>query len=203
MQHVAYNQFMTSLILLCAGASQRFGSPKALAKINQETILSHLQKRLIDSSIDEIVIVFGEHSEQIKHVVLKHNKIRVVHNKDHKFGQTSSIKEGLKNVSKDSESFFLLPIDCPNIKISTFHLLIERLKNLDSDAIIPAYQGQKGHPPIFNHFVKEQILLLSHSKGANVVFKELERVQVVDIDDPGIIQTFNTPDEFQHLKDNL
>ncbi|VAX34845.1 hypothetical protein MNBD_UNCLBAC01-1087, partial [hydrothermal vent metagenome] len=85
---------MLSCILLSAGASARFGSPKALAKqpSNNRPIIEKIQKTLLKTKIDEIIIVLGAHAESIKPFLLKHKNIKVVYNKDHNFGQTSSFK---------------------------------------------------------------------------------------------------------------
>ncbi len=54
-----YNIPMVTCILLSAGSSQRFGSPKALAELYDETVLEHLQKMLLATQVGEIIIVLG------------------------------------------------------------------------------------------------------------------------------------------------
>ena len=69
---------MISCILLSAGYSSRFGSPKALAKLNGQTIIEQLQKILVASILDEIIVVLGAFAEDIKSYLLKHKKIKLV-----------------------------------------------------------------------------------------------------------------------------
>jgi len=91
---------MIACILLSAGLSQRFGSPKALAQWNTGTVIEHLQNLLVKSQVDEIIVVCGAHADQIKPHILEHKQVRFVYNKDYNFGQTSSFKAGLKSVSR-------------------------------------------------------------------------------------------------------
>ena len=76
---------MVSCLLLAAGSSQRFNSPKALAPINGKTVIEHLQNILLATPLDEVIIVLGAHQEAIKPFLLNHKRVKVVYNKDHKF----------------------------------------------------------------------------------------------------------------------
>ena len=99
---------MISCILLSAGLSKRFGSPKALADISGVSVIRYIQNTLIESKIGEIVVVLGANKEKIKSHILNHKKIKVVYNKDYNFGQTSSFKAGLSQISNDSKGIMLL-----------------------------------------------------------------------------------------------
>src|SRR3989338_3666132 len=79
-----YNEVMISCILLSAGLSSRFGSPKALGLLDPSlTVIERVQQMLVSSRLDEIVIVLGFRHTRIKPYVLNHKKIKVVYNKDY------------------------------------------------------------------------------------------------------------------------
>lgn len=65
---------MISCILLSAGESKRLGSPKALVKLNGESVIEHIQKTLLSSKIKEIIIVLGADKDKIKPFILKNKK---------------------------------------------------------------------------------------------------------------------------------
>ena len=113
---------MISCILLSAGLSSRFGSPKALARINNISVIEHIQNTLDNSMVSEVIVVLGGHAKKIKSVVLKHKKVKYVYNKDYNLGQTSSFKIGLKHISTNSLAVMLLPIDYPLIQFKTINL---------------------------------------------------------------------------------
>jgi len=185
---------MISSILLSAGLSQRFGSPKALAKLNETTtVIEHLQNVLLETQIDEIIIVLGADSTELKPYILNHKMVKFVYNKDYKLGQTSSFKTGLKEIAADSQAVLLLPIDYPFIKIETIESMIICFNNMLPNIIIPTYQEIKGHPPIFHTKLKSELLNLDDTVGINMLAQMHEKQTVfLPVDDQGILLSFNT-----------
>jgi len=193
---------MIHCILLSAGLSSRFGSPKALAQIKEKTVIQHLQDLLI--SIPQIAlttIVCGASFEVIKPLLLKHKKVNVVYNKDYNFGQTSSVKAGLKNLPSNVKGVFLLPVDYPCVKKSTLQYLIETFNERKPKVIVPSYNNIKGHPPLLSSELVPEILSMENDVGLNTVIrKNLERTLYLPVEDTGVLKTFNTQKEFDQLK---
>ena len=193
---------MNSCILLTAGLSERFGSPKALAKINSTTsVIERLQKILLDAPINEIIVVLGAHAKDIKPFLLKDKKIKSVINKNYLQGQTSSFQTGLKHISPSAEGILLLPIDYPAIKAETMNILCNQFLTTSSKIIIPSFNDHKGHPPIFPIHLKKDFLALHPSQGLHTVAQQHQDLTLIySVDDPGVITSFNTLQEFEHLK---
>lgn len=189
---------MITCILLSAGSSERFGSPKALAPLYGATVIEHVQKILLQSACDEIIIVLGDHEQQIRPSLFNHNRIRVVYNKDHYFGQTSSVQAGWREVKNTCEGVMFLPVDCPLVQASSISLIIDHFNKTSPDILIPTYKNKKGHPPIFSQRLRSKILDLSRTQGLNSLFAE-HPPQTMEINDPGIIKSFNTPQEFEEI----
>ena len=139
---------MISCVILSAGRSSRFGSPKALARINGETVIERHQKTLLKTRIKEIVIVLGAYAEEIEPFVFNSERINTIFNKNYKSGQTSSFKAGLEKVSSDVKGIMLLPVDYPFIKVETINILLEQFLINMPTILVPAYNNKKGHPPI-------------------------------------------------------
>jgi molybdenum cofactor cytidylyltransferase len=193
---------MISCILLSAGKSSRFGSLKALADLNGQTIIEQLQRILLKTNIDEIIIVLGFEMERIKPFLLKHEKIQFVYNKDYNFGQTSSFKAGLAKVSSDSEGVLLLPVDYAFIRPETIDYLISQFRKASSSRItIPSFDGKKGHPLLFKSSLYPEYLALSNDVGINTIGQKYpNETQIIPVSDGGVIKTFNTPEEFEQNK---
>ena len=194
---------MISCILLSAGLSSRFGSAKALAKISDEhTVIEALQTQLTASKISEILVVLGAHAEAVKPHIFKHMKIKVVYNKDYILGQTSSFKAGLAQISPQSSGVVILPVDFAFIKTHTFDYLIECFyKENNSSILIPTFQNRKGHPPLFRTNITEEFFGLDDNLGINEVFhRHTENTKLLPVDDPGVVSSFNTREEFENLK---
>ena len=110
-----YNAFMTTCILLSAGLSERFGSPKALARLHGMTVIEHIQTTLLQSSCDQIIVVLGAHHKEVQPSIFIHSRIRIVYNKTYYFGQTSSVQAGWREVVDSTQGVLFLPVDCPLI----------------------------------------------------------------------------------------
>jgi CTP:molybdopterin cytidylyltransferase MocA len=191
---------MISCIVLSAGLSSRFKSPKALALIENIPAITYLLGKLCVSQISDIVIVLGKDKESILPHIFKHKLIRVVYNNDYKLGQTSSVQTGLKKLSSSTKGFTILPIDCPFVKTETINSLIAYFKKNYPDILIPTYNGLKGHPPMFRSELKKEILKIPHTKGLNSITQNsIYKMETLDLPDPGITQTFNTPEELSRI----
>ena len=199
-----YNIFMITCVLLSAGFSRRFGSPKALALLNGKTVLEHVETMLVETKIDEIIVVLGAHAEEIKPYLLKHTKLKFVYNKDYNLGQTSSFKAGLQNISKDAQGILLLPVDYPLVQKETIDHLIRHFWDHSPFIVVPAFDQKKGHPPLFSVRLKHEFLALDNECGLNVIAHAHEKETIIlPVKDPGVIRTFNTPEEFQAIRNSL
>jgi molybdenum cofactor cytidylyltransferase len=195
---------MVSGLLLSAGLSSRFGSPKALACIDSTPAIIFLLEKLITTSLDEIIVVLGADNQQIELCLFKHKTIQVVYNKDYNLGQTSTVQTGLKSLSPQSLGFMVLPVDCPFIKSQTVEAMIQRFKTDPSPILIPTFKDHRGHPPVFDIRFKAPILKLNPSEGINALLHQHpDDITAVELDDPGITQSFNTPEEFATVKKSM
>ena len=195
---------MISCILLAAGLSTRFGSSKALAKLNDKNVLEHLQQVLLATSINEIIVVLGAYADQIKPFLLNHRKVKFVYNKDFNLGQTSSFQAGLQNISSQTQGIMLLPVDYPAIKKQTLDQLIDVFLKQNPMILIPTFNHRKGHPPIFSSKLKDDFLRLDHSVGVNTVAQIHQKETLFfSVADQGVVQTFNNAEEFEQLKKTI
>lgn len=191
---------MLTCIILAAGYSQRFGSPKALALWpNGKTVLANMLDSILSSTVDEIIVVLGAHADVIQSHVFNHKRVRFVYNKDYNFGQISSVQTAINALTPQTESFFILPVDFPNIHAEIFDRL---RKNFDPNmlGIIPTFKTRKGHPPLLRRELIPEILTLSFDQGLNTVLKNNQsRIQLHEVQDEGIVQTFNTQEEWLRI----
>jgi len=197
---------MISGILLSAGLSSRFGSPKALAVINNTPAITFLLEKLIATPLGEIIVVLGADRQQIEPCLFKHKMIQVVYNKDYKLGQTSSVQTGLRSIDPKASGFMILPVDCPFISTSTVEIMIGCFQTgRDPQIQIPAYQNHRGHPPVFDIRFKDEILNLDPSRHGihEMLHNHPASVLTVELNDPGITQSFNTPEEFARIKKTM
>ncbi len=195
-----YTGRMLSCVLLAAGQSQRFGAVKSLATVEGQPVIRRLQETVLSADCEELIVVLGAHAEKIEPTLLNHSRVTVVHNKDHKFGQTSSFQCGLRQIDPAADGVLLLPVDYPFLHSATLLQLRAISERHPADIIIPVYQGRHGHPPVFPAALRDEFLGLDPGVGLNTVqHRHPDLCRDCPVDDPGVTATFNTPDELAAL----
>ena len=106
-------------ILLAAGQSKRLKNENKLIKMFRNKPLIHYALNSVQNSkIKKIIIVLGYQYKESKKKIKKNKKIIFTHNKNYKNGMSSSIKAGLKKISKRDKGFIILQSDMPFVKTS-------------------------------------------------------------------------------------
>ena len=187
---------MFSAILLAAGESKRMNGENKLTKlINEKPLINHSVNNILESSIDELIIITGHQEEIIKKTVYKNKKIKFFFNKDYKSGMASSIKVGLNNLSKETKFFFICLADMPLINKEIYNQLIKHSKN--NEIIVPTYKNQMGNPVLFSVSMKNKIMDITGDYGAKKLFeKNKNKISNLEIDDQGIFKNYNTVESF-------
>ena len=107
----------------------------------------------------------------------------------------SSIKEGLKYLTKKTEYFFICLADMPNINNQIYNSLIKYKKY--HQIIIPTYNGQSGNPVLFNISMKKIIINIEGDNGAKkIINMHKNKIFYLETNSPSIIQDFNTQENF-------
>ena len=106
-------------ILLAAGQSRRLKNENKLIKIfKNRPLIHHALNSVQNSKIKKLIIVLGYQFKEVKKKIKKNKKIIFVHNKNYKNGMSSSIKSGLKKITKKDKGFIILQSDMPFVKTS-------------------------------------------------------------------------------------
>jgi len=187
---------MISSILLAAGQSKRMnGENKLTKKIKGLPLINHSIKNILNSSIDEIIIVLGHEKEIIEKFIDKDKKIKLVFNKNFDNGMASSIKVGLDHLSRNTEVFFICLGDMPEVKPNIYNKLVENKNN--NKIVVPIYNNIQGNPVLFPMSMKKEIMQLDGDVGAKeVLSKNQDKILNLKINDEGIIKNYNTLDSF-------
>tara|TARA_B100000029_G_scaffold381112_1_gene376224 strand:- start:185 stop:754 length:570 start_codon:yes stop_codon:yes gene_type:complete len=187
---------MISAILLAAGESKRMnGENKLTKKINGKPLIKHSVKNVIESSVEELIIVIGHKSNDIKNLISKNGKIKFILNKNYKSGMSSSIKVGLNNLSEKTQSFFICLADMPMVSKEIYNQLIKFSKN--KEIIVPNYKKQQGNPVLFSISMKDEIMSIEGDNGAKKILdKNKDKILNLEINDEGILKNYNRPNNF-------
>jgi CTP:molybdopterin cytidylyltransferase MocA len=135
---------MVSAVVLAAGASSRFGSPK------QRLLLAPVLERVRAApSIDAIVVVTGAHEVD--------TDARVVHCADWERGPGASLRCGLAALSPASEAAVVVLADGPMLAPEAIDRIVAAWREGAGDVVAASYDGNRGHPVLLDRAVWAQI----------------------------------------------
>jgi len=187
---------MISSILLAAGQSKRMNGENKLTKeVQGIPLIKHSVKNILDSFVDELIIILGYKNETLKKLIDNNKKIKFVFNKNFESGMASSIKIGLDHLSKNTEAFFICLADMPMVNKNIHNLLIESKKN--GEIIVPTYKGKQGNPVLFSISMKEKIKNIEGDIGAKkIIDMNKDKILFCETNDIGVTKDFNVSDNF-------
>ncbi len=183
------------VIILAGGRSERYGSPKGLAKVGNETLLSsHISSFAQVGS--QIVVVLGYYTdpyiaeiERTKVVLANpHVNVRYTVNKEYDLGPFSSIQCGLAELSvKALQGIFVQPVDTGIVNPHLFCELFNKSEQ-GTFSVIPEWQGKGGHPVFISADLTKRLPTLDpKSKSARLDLQ-------LHAEPPGKVQRFPVAD---------
>lgn len=168
-------------MVLGAGRSSRFGSPKQLLPFDGGTLLGRCVRNSNASSLDRVVVVLGRASEDLRSVV-DFGRASVVENTAYGTGCASSLLAGL-DAAGQCEALALVLGDQPGVEPEFMDLALSEWRRERSWASVTSYRGGLGHPFIFSHEAFEDLRGLHGDKAVwKLIETYPERVHYVDVD---------------------
>jgi molybdenum cofactor cytidylyltransferase len=191
---------LLSSVVLAAGEARRI-SPylKPLLLLQGITFLEGIVHTMIRAGADEFLVVVGHKHERITAAV-QLPEARFLVNDAWRNGQLSSLRTAVRALSPESEGMLFTPVDHPLVSLSTYRMLIERWMVDRDSLVIPRYKGRKGHPAIFPARLYGALLHDELQGGArDLIYGEMESVMFVPVQDPGVINDIDTPEDYRRL----
>ena len=188
---------MLSAILLAAGESKRMGEPKQLMPLSKHTLLEQAIDNLLNSSVDETIVVVGHKAEEITRAIAT-KPVKIMFNPNYRQGMSTSIVAGLILVDPKSQAVMLALGDQPLVESRTMNQLIDAFNSHDKGIAVPTHRGKRGHPIIFNIKYKAELLELEGDIGGREIIRQHpDDVLEVAVDSASVISDINTRDDYQ------
>lgn len=197
---------MTVAILPAAGASRRMGRPKLLLPFRGRPLVAGVVDALRGGGVDTIVLVTAPGDEELR-TWARTAGVAVAVNPDPERGMLSTIQQGLAAVggaaalAERSEALLVSPADLPNLDAGTVAVLLQRMEETGALLAVPVYRGKRGHP------LAIAPALISEVEALDSTLKQLRdrheaELLEVEVDDPGVVQDVDTPEEYERLAGN-
>lgn len=128
-------------IVLGAGKSSRFGSPKQLLPFRDTTLLGRVVRNANASKLDRVVVVLGRASEELRRSV-DFGRAEVVENTAYGTGCASSLLAGM-DAAGECEAVMLLLGDQPGMRTEFIDHAISEWRRERPWAAVCSYTGER------------------------------------------------------------
>ena len=166
---------MIKAILLAAGQSKRMKSENKLIKLyKNKPLINYSLNVLKKSKVNKIIIVLGHQHKEVKKIIKKNKKIIFTYNKNYKKGMASSIKIGLKKISKNDKGFIVAQSDMPFIKQSDINKICRSINSRKFLIHALKYKTRVGNPIGFDSSLIKKFKNIKGQFGAKFMVKRLK-----------------------------
>lgn len=213
---------LVSGVLLAAGASTRFGSPKMLAPVPPDgrPLLARVIETWREAGIEDLLIVLGNDAHHIRETseenLLRRVKrdaartpgagapppVRFVENTNWRTGMFSSVKAGLAATSPASTHIAISPADLPFLGKESLRRVLDAATSVDANdpsdktVVVPTHARRRGHPLVIPAALRSRILSWLDTDRLSRIFDEPD-VEVLHLEgfDDSILRDVDKPED--------
>ncbi len=178
-------------VILAAGESRRFGSPKQLLNWHGKPLIWHVARKALQAGLHPVIIVCGAEIDEIRRAVAD-LPVELIHNPNWAQGQGTSVKLGTEVARSQCGAILFLLADQPEISVP----LIRSLINTHAQSLYPVtgplVDGQRANPVLFDRLTFADLTALSGESGGRQLFSKFpvdwipwhDALPLLDVDTP-------------------
>jgi molybdenum cofactor cytidylyltransferase len=192
-------------VVLAAGRSTRMGRSKPLLPWGQgNTVVAEVVRRLLSTSVSDVVVVTGAEREAVEGALAElrqaSGRVRPVFNPDFASSEMArSLQVGLRALPAHCLAVLVALVDQPQIEARVVEAVLQRWRETQSPVAAPFYQGQRGHPLLFDRALWSCLLALPAEANPREALREVP-IERVDVDTDTILQDMDTPDDYERAR---
>lgn len=178
----------TAILIMAAGASERFGDCKLLAPYQGKVLLQHAIDKAQQVCPGYVFVVSGAWHEALQAADL--SAVRWIHNSAWSQGLGSSIACGMRELAPDYDAVLIMLAD--QVAVSVFDLQSLLLQGSQDHIVCASYQEQRGVPALFGRCSFFDLLALNGDQGAKKLLYA-QRYPVLEQRMPSAAKDIDTP----------
>jgi molybdenum cofactor cytidylyltransferase len=184
-------------VILAAGASSRFGSPKQTLLWRDQPLVRHVASAALQAGLSPVVVVTGDSSALVKQA-LDGMPVIFVKNSEWQAGQSTSLAAGLRFLPPVTGAAVFLLADQPQVTPGLLHGLVELHAATLSSIIAPQVYGQRANPVLFDRLTFPELLSLKGDMGGRALFSRYHPTWL-PWNDANLLLDVDTPEDYRKL----
>lgn len=184
----AHSDIKVGGLLLAAGGSTRFGSPKQLVQFEEKTLIRRAAEAISGSGCSTVVVVLGAAADGCLREISDLD-LFTVENTEWQSGMSSSITLGLSkliDLEPQLDAVLITLMDQPKVNASNLTQFIERFKETSSPVIAAEYSGTTGVPALFSRVLFNELLQLEGDQGARSIIRKRSNITTIPLDEAAV-----------------
>ncbi len=189
-------------LILAAGQSARMGRSKPLLPWSSgQSIIQHLVRVAQQAEVGDVCVVAG-HDAALIAAELVSSDISIVVNYDYANQKMiTSLQVGLRALAITTRAALIMLADMPLIGAHIIKDVVQAWRATGAWAVVPAYQGQRGHPVLFGRELWPTLLSLPPDAAPRDALRQYpQHIHLMPVDDPAILLDMDTPDAYHNLR---
>jgi molybdenum cofactor cytidylyltransferase len=185
-------------LILAAGASTRFGSPKQLVRLDGRPMLHAVLSRAVEVAGHSVSVVLGANAAVLA-PLLSHSPAAIVINRDWESGMASSIRAGLARIPGTVDGVMILLADQPAVTTEDLRRLAGSWRRQTDYIAVAQYSGTVGVPAIFPQWCLRELAELRGDRGAqSLLARHSDRLVRVPM--PSAATDIDTPEDLLSIE---
>jgi molybdenum cofactor cytidylyltransferase len=187
-------------VILAAGGSSRFGSPKQLLPWKDTTLLEHVVDTVLESSMQETIVVLGHEAQRLGKLI-SDRRLSIVVNEDWEAGQSSSVRAGIQALPEDCGACLFLLADQPKVTVELIEQVLNRYRQTLAPIVAPVHAGRRGNPVLFDQALFPELLKMTGDEGGRQVIQHhRDAMEEVEVGDPDFFLDIDTVEEYERTR---
>ena len=191
----------TAGIILAAGRSTRYGSPKQLLDWKGKPFVRQVAKTALQAGLWPVVVVTGSHAAEVESC-LKDLPVKIIHNPNYQQGQSTSIQAGLQTLLQNIGAAVFLLADQPQIPVEVIRALVDshsqEMQSIHAPLVL---EDRRANPVLFDQDTFPDLMQLTGDVGGRAIFSKY-KVEYIPWHDDILLLDVDNPEDYQRLVEN-
>ncbi|MBK6598269.1 MAG: nucleotidyltransferase family protein [Proteobacteria bacterium] len=186
------------ILVLAAGGSSRFGSPKQLVRFHGRPLLHAAVTHAVEAAGNAVTVVLGANAAELA-PLLRHTPASIAINRDWSAGLASSIRTGLARLPGTADAALIMLADQPFVTSEDLRRLIATARRNPDSIVAALYDGTAGVPAIFPRANFRELSELRGDQGARALLRR-HSTGILRLPMPDASIDIDTPEDLLRLE---